>query len=247
MYKYIMKIAYDGSRYSGWQIQPNASSIQSEIQKILEKVLRKPISIQGSGRTDQGVHAKAQMAHFEFDEPVDIKKLLLSLNGLLSWDIRIKEIAEIDNDFHARYSAKGKIYHYHFWKEGVIDPMFFPYRLHMRKPIDFDLIKEATKCFLGKNDFTTFANLRESKKVLKNPIRDLRRLDLIKQEGGYRLEFEGNGFLYKMVRNIVGVLIEVGQKRRSLESIEKLFGDKDRKSIGAPAPAKGLFLQEVLY
>ncbi len=219
----MMKISYDGSNYSGWQIQPNANSIQSELQAILAKVLRKPVSIYASGRTDQGVHALGQIAHFEFDQKIDLKKILLSLNGLLPWDIRVKEIKLVEDDFHARFSAKAKIYHYHFWNQDVIDPMHFSYRLHMRRPIDFELIKEATKCFIGKKDFTTFANLRESNQVLKNPYREIKRLDLIKQEGGYRLEFEGNGFLYKMVRNIVGVLIEVGQKRRDIKSIASLF------------------------
>ncbi len=247
MYKYLMKISYDGSNYSGWQIQPNANSIQSELQIILAKVLQKPISIYASGRTDQGVHALGQRAHFEFDQEIDLKKLILSLNGLLPWDIRVKEIKQVEDHFHARFSAKTKIYHYHFWDQDVIDPMHFPYRLHMRKSIDFDLIKEAAKSFIGKRDFTTFANLRESNQVLKNPVREIKRLDLIKQEGGYRLEFEGDGFLYKMVRNIVGLLIEVGQKRRDIKSIEKLFENKDRKTIGAPAPPRGLFLQEVVY
>lgn len=247
MHKYILKISYDGSRYSGWQIQPNAPSIQEEIQKILFQVLAKPIQICGSGRTDGGVHALGQVAHFSVEDPVNIHKLFNALNGLLPWDIRIKNIKEVDTDFHARYSATGKIYHYHFWNDPVIDPMFFPYRLHLRNAFDVHRVQAALALFVGKKDFTTFANLRESHQVLQNPIRHLKRLDLVLQEGGFRLEFEGDGFLYKMVRNIVGILLEVGQGRRQIETIEDLFLQKDRKSIGSPAPARGLFLQQVLY
>ncbi len=247
MHKYILKVSYDGSRYSGWQIQTNAKSIQEEIQKILSQILSKPISIYGSGRTDGGVHALGQVVHLAVEEPLDIQKLLQALNGLLPWDIRVKEISEVPLDFHARFSAIGKIYHYHFWNDPVIDPMYFPYRLHLRNAFDIDKVKSALPYFVGKKDFTTFANIRESNQILKNPVRHLKRLELIFQEGGFRLEFEGDGFLYKMVRNIVGVLIEIGQGRREIASIEDLFLKRDRQSIGSPAPAKGLFLQRVLY
>lgn len=242
-----MKIAYDGTRYSGWQIQNNSSSIQDEIQKALSTALRKSMYITGAGRTDQGVHARAQGAHFEVEELVDTHKLLKSMNGILPWDIRIKSVDLVDNDFHARFSAKAKIYHYHFWLEEVIDPFFFPYRLHMQKPFDPKRVIEACPYFLGEKDFTTFANIRVSGHVCDNAVRKIYRLDAIMQEGGMRLEFEGNGFLYKMVRNIVGVLIEIGQKRREKESIEVLFAAKDRKAINAPAPARGLFLYDIIY
>lgn len=247
MRKYRLKIAYDGTKYSGWQIQPNSLSIQEEIQNALSTSLRKPTKILGSGRTDQGVHAKEQVAHFEVDEKIDQRRLILSLNGILPLDIRIKEIQEVDLDFHSRYSAKSKIYHYHFWTEDVLDPMHYPYRLHMRKPFDKKRVQKALPYFTGQRDFTSFANLRQPNQILKNPIRNLMRLDAIEQEGGFRLEFEGDGFLYKMVRNIVGVLIEVGQNRRELETIPKLFEAKDRKVIGMPAPPHGLFLQKVVY
>lgn len=247
MYKYLLKISYDGSRYSGWQKQPNAPSIQEALETVLSQVLQQSISIYGSGRTDGGVHAKGQAAHFTVDHNIDIPKLLLALNGLLPWDVRVKEIIRVPLDFHARFSAKGKIYHYHFWQDAVIDPMVFPYRLHMRKPFNPEKMKEALPLFVGQKDFTTFANLRESGQKLENPVRHLKRLELIYQEGGCRLEFEGDGFLYKMVRNIVGTLIEVGQSRRDPQTIHDLFSKKDRTVIGAPAPAKGLFLEKVLY
>lgn len=245
--KYRMIIAYDGTHFSGWQIQPNANSIQGEIEKALSTVLRTPIRITGSGRTDQGVHAKGQVAHFEIDHCLDEQKVLLSLNGILSADIRVRALEQVPLDFHATRSAKSKIYHYHFWLEPVIDPILYRYRLHVRKPLDLKLIQKATQKFVGVKDFTTFANLRGPGILYKNPVRHLRRLDMILEEGGVRLEFEGDGFLYKMVRNIVGVLLEVGNKRLNIESIDQLFEKKDRGAIGMPAPAHGLFLKKVNY
>lgn len=245
--RYKLQIAYDGTCYCGWQIQSNARSIQQEIEKALSIVLRTPIKITGSGRTDQGVHAKGQVAHFDLEEKIITTKLLLSLNGLLPLDIRIKNIEEVQENFHSRFSAKSKVYHYHFWTDPVIDPMSYLYRTHMRKPFSKALVKEALECFIGTKDFTTFANLRGHQEVLKSAVRIIKRIDLVDQEGGFRLEFEGNGFLYKMVRNIVGVLIEVGQKRREIQSIASLFDQKNRKAINMPAPAHGLFLHHVIY
>lgn len=247
MKRYRMVIAYDGTNFSGWQIQPNASSIQEELQKTLTTVLRAPIKIVGSGRTDQGVHAKGQVAHFECEHPIDTTRTLLSLNGILPIDIRVRSMEAVADDFHACRSATSKTYFYHLWLEPVIDPILHRYRLHVRKPLNLELIHKACKKFVGVHDFTTFANLRGPGIPYRNAVREITRLELIPQEGGVRLEFEGTGFLYKMVRNIVGVLLEVGQKRRTLKSIDALFEAKDRTSIGMPAPPHALFLQQVYY
>ncbi len=247
MKRYCLKVSYDGTQYSGWQIQPNAPSIQESLQKALSTILQAPITIFGSGRTDRGVHAKGQVAHFETADSLDEKRVLLSLNGLLPSDIRVYKLFETDLDFHARFSARGKIYHYHFWDLPVVDPINSAYRLHMRNPLCVELLKQACCHFVGYKDFTTFANHRVSNQVIANPFRNLKRLELVKQEGGFRLEFEGDGFLYKMVRNIVGVLIEIGQKRRSMDSLEALFASRNRRAIGMPAPAHGLFLHRVIY
>ncbi|MCH9634459.1 MAG: tRNA pseudouridine synthase A [Chlamydiae bacterium] len=245
--RYRLTIAYDGTKFSGWQIQPNAKTIQEELQKALSTILRTPLSIVGSGRTDQGVHAKGQVAHFEVDHGLDHERVLLSLNGLLPTQIRVKALDIVDKDFHACYSAKTKIYHYHLWLESVVDPILYRYRLHMRKPLDLKLIQKAARKFVGLKDFTSFANLRGPGVFYKNAVRNLKRLDLVFEEGGVRLEFEGEGFLYKMVRNITGVLLEVGQKRRSILSIDELFEARNRQAIGMPAPAHALFLYKVNY
>lgn len=247
MQKYKLTIAYDGTSYGGWQIQPNAPSIQALIQDALQIALRAPISVTGSGRTDAGVHALGQTAHFSFEGPCDLKRLQASLSGLLPPDIRIRQIEKVPDDFHARYSAKGKIYHYHLHLEQPPSPFKRLYSTPIHHPVDLDLLKQAAALFVGTQDFTSFANEAHLSAAARNPIRTLKRLDLVAEPGGICLEFEGNGFLYKMVRNIVGTLLEVSSGKRALEEIPALFLAKDRRLAGKTAPPQGLFLIHVFY
>lgn len=244
MKKYKLTIAYDGTHYCGWQVQPNGISIQSVLEKSLSCLLKDSITIIGAGRTDAGVHALGQVAHFETDQELSFDRILMSLNGILPSDIRIKELTPISKDFHARYSALGKEYHYHLWLEKTIDPFFHLYRHHPRFLVSLPLLQEAASAFVGTHDFSTFANVGGA---AKTAIRTIQRIDMVPQEGGVRLEFEGNGFLYKMVRNIVGTLLEVASGKRPFESLKTLFEAKDRRLAGIAAPAKGLFLVKVRY
>ncbi|MCP5469104.1 MAG: tRNA pseudouridine(38-40) synthase TruA [Chlamydiales bacterium] len=229
-----VKIAYDGGGYSGWQVQPNANSIQGEIERALALLLKKEIRLIGSGRTDSGAHALGQVAHFDADTIPDLH----ALNGILPTDIRIQSIEEVSSDFHAQYSATGKIYHYHLWFDKVADPFFRRYRCHVPYPIEN--LAEAKEAFIGTHDFTTFSNVGSS---VKTTVRTLKRIDIVQQKGGIRLEFEGNGFLYKMVRNIVGALLE----KRSHDEILEMLAKKDRRAAGICAPAHALFLMQVHY
>lgn len=244
MFKYKTIISYDGTRFSGWQLQPNALSIQGLIEEALAKVVKQPARVVGAGRTDAGVHALGQTAHFSLQEPYDCTILIKALNGLLPPDIRIRALEPAPTDFHAQYSAEGKIYHYHLWLDRIIDPFIRLYRLHYSYPIELSLLKEAAAQFIGKRDFKTFANLGSG---VGTTVRTLKRLDLVEQEGGCRLEFEGDGFLYKMVRTIVGTLLEIATHKRSLDTIEALFAAKDRRAAGMAAPPSGLFLVRVHY
>src|SRR5258708_6910577 len=178
MPKYKLTIAYDGTSYSGWQIQLNAVSIQSLIETALATILRTPTPVFSSGRTDAGVHAKAQAAHFSSENPVDLFRLQLSLNGLLPSDIRIVSIEEAAPDFHARYSAISKEYHYHLHLERTTDPFKRLYAYHDYSPLDLDRMKLAAGYFVGTHDFTTFANDASRGSAAKNPIRTITRLDL---------------------------------------------------------------------
>lgn len=244
---YRLTIAYDGTNYSGWQVQPNATSIQFLIQHALRVILREEVSLIGSGRTDAGVHAVGQVAHFRSLSRPDLSRLQHSLNGLLPADIRVLEIEESTPQFHAQKSAKGKIYHYHLSLDKVQNPFFRLYRWHLKEQIQLDRLAEAANCFRGTHDFTSFANEAHRGPASKNAVRTICRLDIIPEEGGIRLEFEANGFLYKMVRNIVGTMVDVARGQRTIQEIHEMLEKKDRRTAGQAAPPQGLFLFKVLY
>lgn len=244
--KYKLLIAYDGTHYGGWQIQPNAVSIQALLEDALKVALRKETAVVASGRTDAGVHARGQVAHFSAP-PTDLTYLFRALNGILPDDIRILHIENVPETFHARYSALSKEYHYHIHLAWSQDPFSRLYAYHHPYALDLSLIEQALPYFIGTHDFTSFANEASKGSAAKNPVRTLTRLDLIRLPEGARLEFEGNGFLYKMVRNITGTLLDVGRKKISPEKIPALFDLKDRREMSSAAPPKGLFLMKVNY
>ena len=245
--KFKLLIAYDGTNYNGWQVQSNATSIQTLLEEALSIALQHPIKIVGSGRTDSGVHALEQVAHFSHEHPINLNKLAFSLNGLLPIDIRVKSIASVPADFHARYSAKGKIYRYHLHTGRIINPFKRLYSYHLPYPIDLDLLKEAAKYFIGKHDFTSFSNEAHRGSASRDAVRTIKRLDIIENGDELCLEFEGDGFLYKMVRNIMGTLLDVARGKIPVERIPVIFNATDRRAAGACAPPQGLFLVKVIY
>lgn len=245
--KYKLSLSYDGTQYSGWQVQENAISIQTLVQNALSTILRHPVHITGSGRTDAGVHAIAQIAHFTTDVSIDRHRLLVSLNGLLPLDIRAFELTEAPDSFHARYSALRKIYRYHLHLSPIRNPFNQLYTVHIPYQLDLTLLRAAAKAFIGEHDFTSFSNEAHRGSAARDPVRTLFRLDVGEEEGGIFLEFEADGFLYKMVRNITGMLIDVARGKRPLSDIEAVFAAKDRTRASPAAPAHGLFLVEVIY
>jgi len=247
MPRYKLTIAYDGTLYCGWQVQKNKKSIQALVQDALQTVLRHPLDLTGSGRTDAGVHARGQTAHFDTEVPFEPNKIRLSLNHLLPPDIRILQIDSVAADFHARYKAQSKIYHYHLHLDRIANPFLRLYRHQVFKRIDLSLLRLAADAFLGTHDFTSFANEPTKGSVVRDPIRTLIRLDIVEQEGGVRLEFEADGFLYKMVRNITGTLIESGAGRLAPSAIQGIFESKDRRKAPSTVPPNGLFLMKVIY
>lgn len=246
-YNYKLTIAYDGTEYCGWQVQPNGVSIQEIIQQKLSILVRRPTTIIGSGRTDAGVHALGQVANFHAPPIADLPKLMHSLNALLPPDIRILQSMEVAHSFHAQYSSLGKTYHYHLHTDRVPDPFKRLYSLHVREKIDLELLKEACSYFLGTHDFTAFANESHQGSASKDAVRTIQQLDVVPEPGGIRLEFYGDGFLYKMVRNIVGTLLEVAAGKRAKEELPVLLAAKDRKLAGETVPPQGLFLVNVQY
>lgn len=248
MHCYKLTLSYDGTHYSGWQIQPNAPSIQQHLQEALARFLSgEHLSVIGSGRTDAGVHALNQIAHFKTEHEISPNRLLLALNGLLPHDIRIKKVEIAPLHFHSQYSAIGKEYHYHLYLDRVMNPFRRLYCWHVLRKLDLTLLHEAAALFVGTHDFTSFANEPHAGSVAKNPVRMIYRLDICPTEGGLRLEFEGNGFLYKMVRNIVGTMVDVASQRLTIADVISIFEAKDRRCAGRAAPPQGLFLVNVTY
>ncbi len=242
--KYKMTISYDGTNYGGWQVQPNRKTVQELIQNALKIILRTDCPIIGSGRTDAGVHARGQIAHFSCDVPFELSPFRYSLNSLLPSDIRILEIDPVSEEFHARYSVKKKIYHYYLHLDLVQSPFYGRYRTPIYVPLDLDLLQEALPLLMGTHDFSTFRGAGYNS---TNPIKTLYSLKMLPEEGGIRLEFEGSGFLYKMVRNIVGTLLQVASGKRPVSNISNLLESKDRTQAGPTAPPQGLFLTRVQY
>lgn len=246
-YKYKMTLSYDGSAYHGWQRQPNGLSIQQVVEEALVKLFRKRIPVISSSRTDAGVHALEQSAHFCLAEETDTERLLFALNGMLPKDIRVKEILSVPSHFHARFCAKKKIYHYHLHCEPFSTPFNHGYSHHVRKRFNPDLVRDAIPHFVGTHNFKAFANENEKGAAKTNPVKTIYSLKMVEQPGGYRLEFEGDGFLYKMVRNIVGTLLACASGKICPSSIPTLISLQDRRKIPMAAPAQGLFLVKVFY
>jgi tRNA pseudouridine38-40 synthase len=247
VYKYKMTLAYDGNHYSGWQIQSNDVSIQEILQQKLQILTGKPTPITGAGRTDAQVHAMGQVAHFTTDKLLDPYQFCYSFNCLLPKDIRINHMIEVPLTFHARYSATGKIYHYHLHIGPVESPFTRLHSWHLYQKIDLQLLRQAALLFVGTHDFSSFTNEAYRGAAARNPVRTIHRLDVVNEPGGVRLEFQGDGFLYKMIRNIVGTLVDVATGKRPISDIPKMMEAKDRQHAGKGAPAHGLFLMEVLY
>ena len=234
--RFKLSIAYAGSRYFGWQAQKNAKTVQQTLEKALSQVTQKSIRIQGSGRTDAGVHALGQVAHFDTENPPSLKEI----NNSLPEDIRALSINKAPPSFHARYSAKGKIYEYHLQIAAIHNPFLYRFTHHI-KTFDKELVQEKIKVITGKHDFKSFTNQGSSP---SKTIKHLKKISIEPTPYGVKLVFKGDGFLYKMVRNLSWALLDSSISQKGMKT---LLESKDRKQAGKPAPAKGLFLSKVLY
>lgn len=246
MNKYKMSISYDGSNFCGWQKQPNGKTIQETIESALCKVTQEKISVIGSGRTDAGVHAIKQIAHFSLNNlSLSPKQLLNALNSYIPKEIRILHIEPIDENFHARFSAKSKEYHYVIYNSPVLSPFLRNYSYHYYHPLDINLMKTASQLFLGTHDFKNFAN---TGRTYKSTIRNIFFIEI--EEINFpiiKIKCSGSGFLYKMMRNMTGILIAIGAKKLPIESINLLLTHSKKVLNFTTAPSQGLFLYQVQY
>lgn len=241
----LARVKYKGTRYAGWQRQPNVLSIQEVIETELSKYFNTPIVIYGAGRTDAGVHAFGQRFHFDVDvNDLDIDRLLYSINRMLPDDIQIDDIDQVDDDFHARYSAKAKVYNYLISFESK-SPFFYETCYLYPKKFDFDLFKEALDHFVGKHNFKNFTSKEEDK---ENFVRDIYSIDAYKDEELISVTLKGDGFMRYMIRFIIGYSIDVASGKYDIESIDDLLEeDSPREIVSSKAPAQGLILVNVEY
>lgn len=247
MKKYKILISYDGTDYCGWQIQPNGLSIQECIQTALEKILGSKTTIYGAGRTDAGVHAMGQMAHFSTPINISANAIIKGLNGLIPQDIRILYAEESEPDFHARFSAQEKTYLYRVHTTPVQLPFERRFALHYTYPIDLKKLENALHYFIGTHNFLSFTNENTEGPAHVNPIRTLYELALTPTPQGFTLLFRGDGFLYKMVRNITGTLLDIARGKIPVDAPLAIFASKDRRRAMATAPPHGLTLQSIKY
>ena len=240
--KILAKVTYKGTNYQGWQKQTNAPSIQETIESAISKILNTPTTIQGSGRTDTGVHAKGQTFHFEVNKEVDLPRLRYSLNCVLPDDIHIVELKEVDNEFHARHSAIAKHYSYSI-KIGESDPFLNDMVFVHHEEIDMDLFKQALQLFVGKHNYQDFTSKEEDEKQFVREIKSI----TVTEGPILKVDMVGNGFMRYMIRFIIGAALAVAEHREDIDFIQKHLDSETRNIINYKAPSTGLVLEEVIY
>jgi tRNA pseudouridine38-40 synthase len=243
-----LTIEYEGTKYHGWQRQKSLLSIQGILEEIISQITQEKISLNGSGRTDAGVHALGQVANFKTNSSIPLMELTFVLNRMLPLDIRIKKAERVDNNFHARYSAVSKIYHYYVLNSNqnnnYISIFLRNYVYCIYENIDLGEMKKASNHLQGEHDFTSFAC---SGSRIINWKRKIKNISIIKKGNIFCFHLEADAFLYKMVRTIVGTLLEVGKGKIDYLEMKKILEAKNRKIAGRTVPAKGLFLMKVKY
>ncbi len=240
--RYRMDIAYDGTGYAGWQIQRNAHTIQGEIEKALQIIFKKSIRVTGAGRTDAGVHATGQVAHFDCDDDLQAARLMRSLNGILLPTIRIKEIFETGSDFHARFSATAREYIYRIARRPTA--LYRHIVWQYSAPINLKAMQTAASLFTGERNFKSFCRTISE---VENHTCDVEFLELNETADELQFRIKANRFLHGMVRAIIGTLMDVGRGKLTKEKIEDIFKSGDRRLAGMAAPARGLTLIKVYY
>lgn len=240
-----LTLQYEGTRYLGWQRQESSeNTIQGKLEKLLSQMCDEKIELQGSGRTDAGVHAGGQVANFRTSSQMSLEEMQTYINEYLPQDIAVTQIAEAAERFHSRLNARGKCYCYQVWNSNVPNVFLRRYALEFPDKLDVAAMRKAASCLIGEHDFKAFTSTKKGKKST------IRRIDEINIEQAGNLitfTFKGNGFLYHMVRILMGTLLEVGQGKREPDSIPLVLESGSREMAGGLVPAKGLMLVEVYY
>jgi tRNA pseudouridine38-40 synthase len=239
-------LAYDGAPFAGWQSQSHRNTIQDHVERAFERILGNPVQVHGAGRTDAGVHALAQCAHADLsNDRLSTARWTEALNALLPPTIRVLRCQHVSNDFHARLSAKGKIYRYRIWLAPVLPPFEYRRAWHIVRPIDLKILKRAAKQFVGTHNFAGFAANRGRQE--KSTVRTIYSVRVRQIGPCVAIEFDGDGFLYKMVRLIVGALVKCALGKVRTEDVIARLDSGQMGSARFAAPAEGLFLVRVRY
>lgn len=239
-----LTIAYKGTRYAGWQRQPNAVTVEAVLTEALKSVLKENITLYGAGRTDAGVHAEGQCANFHLTNAIPVEKIPLAVNTKLPPDIRITRAEEVSLDFHSRYAARGKIYYYQLYLDQIASPFACEYSWQIRVPLDIGCMQQAAGYLIGEHDFRSFMASGSS---VTDTVRRIDSIDFDLAGRQLRITYQGNGFLYNMVRILTGTLVEIGMHKNAPAQIQKIIAAENRQAAGITAPPQGLFLKEVLY
>ena len=241
--RYFITFSYDGTRYHGWQIQPNGDSVQERLEWALSTLLRQEVNVTGAGRTDAGVHARVMVAHFDFEEAIDCQQLCYKLNRLLPFDIAVQEVKQVSDDMHARFSATSRTYHYYIHTKK--DPFRRAYSCEIHYPLDFALMNEAGKILTTYEDFGAFCKSHTDVKTTICHVTEARWVQT--SETAWYFRITANRFLRNMVRAVVGTLIDVGRGKLSIEEFRKVIEGKRRTEAGESMPGNALFLEDVRY
>ncbi|HEY3276031.1 MAG TPA: tRNA pseudouridine(38-40) synthase TruA [Syntrophorhabdaceae bacterium] len=237
-------VSYDGTAYHGWQVQPNAISVQEILQKAIDKVVNEPAKIYGGARTDAGVHALGQVVNFSSESGIDLVALPRAINSLIPRDIRVTDAQEVPPEFHSRYSAKTKVYIYTILNRRIDSPFYGRYSWHLPSLLRTDLMADTIRIVEGSHDFSSFKKKDES---YRSTVREVVRAAVRKRGDCIHISLEGTGFLRYMVRNIVGTLVLVGSGKLSRPDFQEILDARDRERAGPTAPAKGLLLKKIKY
>ena len=237
-------IEYDGSAFCGWQAQEGLRTIEGELESALKKITVQNIVVFGSGRTDAGVSAKNQVAHFDFDKELPPTKIAYAMNMYLPPEIRVKKTERVCNDFHARYDVKSKTYCYKMYASSIESPLRDATHLQVWPNLDFDAMIECTKHFVGTHDFKAFC---QENPQLSTTVRTITHCEMTKIDDEITITVTGSGFLHNMVRIICGTILKVGQRKLDKDSIPDIIASRDRARAGQTLPAKGLTLDHVDY
>lgn len=242
----FVTLSYDGTNYHGFQIQKNAVTIQEIFQNALKNVLKCSPEIKGCSRTDSGVHANMYGISFKTDSKIKCENLIFALNRYLPGDMAVTSCKDVDENFHARYSCVAKEYIYKILNSKIRNPFLDKYAFHYWYPIDIDKLNRAAAMFIGKHDFTSFATIDKSREA-SNMVRTIQDLSIKKDGDLIIIKIKADGFLYNMVRIIVGTLLRVAQGKINPEDIPKIISEKNRALAGPTAPAHGLYLNKIFY